>query len=137
MQDTITTIPVIEQDLKPGARFMFGKSGTIWRVLNVDTEKMTMLVITETIIDERKYHDKYESVTWEKCTLRKWLNDSFYKSEFTEEEREAIVESEVGNPDNAKYKTKGGSPTKDKVFLLSIDEAEKYFENDQDRATGT
>ena len=42
------------------------------------------------------------------------------------------------NPDNPEYGTDGGNDTTDKVFLLSIDEATRYFANDEARmATAT
>ncbi len=41
------------------------------------------------------------------------------------------------NDDNPKYSTEGGRDTTDKIFLLSIDEAKKYFENDEARAIGS
>lgn len=34
------------------------------------------------------------------------------------------------NADNAQYLTVGGENTKDKIFLLSIDEVETYFSSD-------
>ena len=64
-------------------------------------------------------------VTWEKSDLRNWLNNDFINSAFSSEEQSRIVETQNTNPDN--NGTKGGSDTRDKVFLLSIDEANKYF----------
>ena len=37
------------------------------------------------------------------------------------------------NADNPKYGTDGGKDTEDRVFLLSLEEAEMYFEDDEDR----
>ena len=37
------------------------------------------------------------------------------------------------NPDNPEYGTDGGNDTTDKVFLLSIDEATRYFASDKAR----
>ena len=39
----------------------------------------------------------------------------------------------IQNPDNIIYGTKGGRETRDRIFALSIDEAEKYFRDDMDR----
>ena len=38
--------------------------------------------------------------------------------------------STVENSDNLEYGIKGGNDTKDKVFLLSLGEAERYFSSD-------
>ena len=37
------------------------------------------------------------------------------------------------NPDNANYGTKGGNDTTDRIFLLSIEETEQYFADDEAR----
>lgn len=58
-------------------------------------------------------------VTWETCTLRKWLNEDFLESGFSEEERDRILEQEIHAVDNEKYNVSGGNDTRDKVFLLS------------------
>ena len=39
------------------------------------------------------------------------------------------------NADNPRYGKSGGRDTEDRVFLLSLWEAEKYFEDDEDRRT--
>ena len=44
-----------------------------------------------------------------------------------------IALTKVKNADNPKYGTEGGKDTEDHVFLLSLGEAEKYFEDDEDR----
>lgn len=103
-----------------------------WRVLAVDEKAKRALLITEKVIDCRKYHD--ESITWAECDLRKWLNEKFLETAFTEAERKRIAPAENENPANKAYWTAGGRSTKEKVFLLSIDEAERFFRSDGDRA---
>lgn len=68
------------------------------------------------------------SIVWSDCSLRKWLNEEFINVAFSDSEIESIVESDIKNFDNFEFKTKAGEATKDKVFCLSIDEAEKYFD---------
>ena len=128
-------VPTMEIEFKPGAHLWFGKERIPWRVLEVDRERGTALLITEREICERAYHGKWEDITWEKCDLRAWLNGEYYENTFSDEEKAAIVECELENKDNPKYGTKGGNPTKDKIFLLSIEEAEEFFKNSEDRAT--
>ena len=128
--------------LRRGEKYEFGhypkvKDGQdeplLWRVLNVDTENKRALLITEDLIDCRKYHETSEDITWERCDLRKWLNGEFIDRAFDKEDFEKIAEMPIQNPDNIKYGTKGGRETRDRIFALSIDEAEKYFRNDMDR----
>ena len=127
----------VKAPLAVGSRFAFGTSGGCWRILQMNEEEHTVLVVSEEIVCERVFHNKWEKVTWETSDVRAWLNGEYLNTAFSEEERAAIIESEIENPDNPKYHTKGGNPTKDKIFLLSIDEATRYFNTDADRATGT
>ena len=55
------------------------------------------------------------------------MNETFLEKAFGKEEQSRIVEVTNTNPDNKRYGTRGGRETKDKVFALSIDEANKYF----------
>ncbi len=73
------------------------------------------------------YYNDYTSVTWEICTLRQWLNGIFYEYSFYDEEKKLIWLSTLDNPDNPKYGTPGGKSTSDRIFLLSLAEAEKYL----------
>ena len=84
-------------------------------------------------VAKEPYNEKYEDVTSETCTLRGWLNGEFLTSAFTDDERKIIKETAVKNDANPKYGTTGGNDTQDKIFLLSIDEAKKYFKNDEKR----
>ncbi len=102
-----------------------------WRVLEVSGG--SALIVSEYALDARAYNEDYESVMWATCTLRKWLNGKFYDTAFNEEEKGLIALTKVKNADNPKYGTEGGKDTEDRVFLLSLGEAERYFEDDEDR----
>ena len=87
------------------------------------------LILSKYIIDVRPivYKSEEKNTTWEKSNIRGWLNDKFYNSAFTEEEKSKIKETLLVNEDNDDYMTLGGKDTTDKIFLLSIDEARKYL----------
>ena len=102
-----------------------------WRVLDVKDGRA--LMISEYLLDCKKYNDADEGVNWESCALRNWLNDDFYNTAFSEDEKKRIVKAENDNPDNPQYGIEGGSPTEDYVFCLSIDEANEYFSDEKDR----
>lgn len=100
-----------------------------WVVL--DRRDDELLLLSAVVIDAKKYHSDVSEITWEKCDLRKWLNKEFLKKAFSEYEQDALVQKQrLENPDNEDYQTRGGHSTKDKVFLLSIKEAQKYFNNE-------
>ena len=117
-----------EQDNNQGN----GKEPVQWRVLGREGQKA--LLISDRNLDCQPYNKSHTSVTWETCTLRTWLNGAFLTAAFTPAEQGAILTTAVKNEDNSKYNTDGGNPTQDKVFLLSIAEAETLFRSDADRA---
>ena len=121
------------------------KQPIMWRVLSVDGDDAFLLA--DQCLDKKCYNDPIydedeeiinnEDVTWATCSLRTWLNDSFLKKAFSEQEQKAIIRTTVVNEDNMEYYEpeeecydigKGGNDTNDLVYLLSISEArnEKY-----------
>ena len=106
-----------------------------WRVLAVQNGKA--LLITDKLLDYVAYNDYNKDVTWETCSMRRWMNNTFLRTAFSSSERKKIASVTVDNPDNAKYGTEGGSATQDKIFALSIDEAFQYFSSDDDRRAFT
>jgi len=108
-----------------------GKEDVMWRVLAKDENRI--LVTSKYVLDNQPYNDEYTYVTWENCSLREWLNNYFLNAAFTDEEKNMIHTTTLKNPDNPEYGTNGGNDTSDKVFILSIDEAKRYFSSDKDR----
>ena len=102
-----------------------------WRVLAVESGKA--LVISEKLLDCVEYNETRTEVTWETCTLRNWLNNDFISKAFSSSQQAKIITVTNQNPNNPEYDTKGGNATQDKIFELSIDEAKKYFRDDDDR----
>jgi hypothetical protein len=111
-----------------------GKESITWRVLAIENGKA--LIISEICVDAAKYNAQKGEVTWETSDIRAQLNDkdeSFYATAFDEGEKEYILSSTIKNSDNAYHDSEGGNDTEDRVFLLSFDEAEQYFNSDEDR----
>ena len=127
-----------------------------WRVL--ENANGQLFLLSDQNLDVFQYHTDSESVTWEKSTMRSWLNgysaeqntggssgidytsDNFIGTAFSEKEQKAIADTTVVNDDNPTYGTEGGENTNDKIFLLSIAEAQNssYFADDNSRiATNT
>lgn len=96
-----------------------------WIVLEKQENKV--LVISKYGLEYKSYNDKDEDITWENCTLRRWLNEEFIETAFSEDEKEMVEKTSLRNADNNWYGTDGGKDTVDRVFLLSIDEVRKYF----------
>ncbi len=111
------------------------KDAIKWRVLSVNGNDA--FLIADCNLDCQQYNTTHESTTWETSTIRSWLNgydascntngvdyssDNFIDKAFTSAEKEAINQTAVVNNDNPDWGTDGGNDTKDKVFLLSIEE---------------
>lgn len=109
-----------------------GKEDIEWLVLDKQDDRV--LVVSKYALDCKPYNEEYEDVTWETCTLRGWLNDEFINAAFTEEEKATIPTVTVTADANPDYSTDPGNDTEDRVFLLSINEANEYFSSDDERA---
>ena len=79
-----------------------------WQVLS--KENGQMLVISRYGLDSRRFDGS--SNNWGNSKIRKWLNGEFYNGSFAYDEKALIK-----------------SFNRDNVFLLSREEAEKYFAN--------
>ncbi len=128
-------------NIKKGQIIEFGSYDGIkrepieWIGLDVNTEEGSALLLSKYCLAKRLYNEEYTDVTWETCTLRKWLNENFYNVAFNEVEKEKVLLSIIENPFNPIYGTSGGNDTKDKVFLLSyydIMNSEYGFSEDVD-----
>ena len=108
-----------------------GKENIEWLVLAKENNRV--LVISDKALDCQKYNSSYTDVTWENCTLRKWLNNDFINAAFSDDEKARIPTVTVSAGENPYWYTSPGLATEDKVFLLSITEANKYFSSDSAR----
>lgn len=98
-----------------------------WQVL--DRDGRNALLISRYGLDVQPYTWPHAQVTWEQCTLRIWLNDTFANRAFSQKEQQAILMTTVANgSDEGYWKTDGGNDTQDKIFLLSYRQAEQYFD---------
>ena len=99
-----------------------------WLVLKNDGSRA--LLISKYALDCKRYNTSFvknKHVTWETCSLRKWLNGAFFNNAFSVDEQKQILSTTVTTTD---YSTVN---TKDRVFLLNAIEAKKYFSSDSTR----
>ena len=102
-----------------------------WIVLDVSGGKA--ILISRYGLDARRYDEGYSSITWEKSTLRQWLNNDFLNKACNDDEYCKLSAVTVSADPNPNHSTDPGRGTRDKVFLLSISEAIRYFATDRDR----
>lgn len=102
-----------------------------WIVLEVSDGKA--FIVSRKILDNQRYNNSRINVTWETCSLRQWLNNDFFSAAFSDAEKQLISSTTVLASGNYKNNTDPGNNTTDKIFLLSIDELNKYFPNKSDK----
>ena len=108
-----------------------GKEPIEWIVLDVQDGKS--LLISRYALDSQRYNTENKAVTWETCSLRKWLNDSFLRGAFSTEEQAKIPTVTVTADRNPNYSTDPGKDTQDRMFMLSIPEVNCYFTSNEAR----
>ena len=98
-----------------------------WLVLSEKNGKT--LLLSKYALDCKPYHENSCYITWENCTLRKWLNSEFINNAFSEEEQQIIALTQNKTDFNIK--------TEDKVFLLSVEEANTYLTQEERKCRPT
>ena len=107
-----------------------GKEDIEWLVLAKNGNKT--LVISKYALDAQFYSTE-ATATWETSSLRTWANDTFLKGAFSADEQQQILSANVSADENPEWIVDPGNATIDKVFLLSIEEAEEYFATNESR----
>lgn len=121
-----------EQDNQTGN----GMEPIEWEVL--ETNETGALLMSRYILDCVPYYTSRSAVTWEKSSLRTWMNETFYQTAFTDEEKQEIITVTLPNDPNPYYPTiDSGNPTTDKVFTLSYQEADRLLNDENRNAAAT
>lgn len=97
-----------------------------WTVLDVESDG-TCLLFSKYALDSKPYNTTDREVTWETCSLRTWLNETFYSNAFNQSERQSIVITYNRTLSNPLFGVNGGNDTYDYVFLLSVDDMQQYI----------
>ena len=102
-----------------------------WIVLDIDRNVVTL--ISKCALDAMPYSGNEPIVSWESCTLRKWLNSHFVDVAFNDDEWAMLFSVKVMAGVNPAFSTDPGNDTQDRVYLLSLEEAEWFFRSNEDR----
>ena len=88
-----------------------------WKILAIDAQ---FVLLHYAVADTKQcFHNKQVDVSWGKCQLRTWLNRDFIWQHFSTEEEKTLVQTEIAT---------AGETTQDRIFCLSVIEAEEYKE---------
>ena len=109
-----------------------GSEKISWIVLERDKDRV--LAVSEYALDCQPYNKNYAELTWETCSLRRWMNDAFLNAAFTADEQSLILTARVNADKNPEEDNSDpGKAAEDRVFLLSIKEIGRYFDSDYAR----
>lgn len=111
------------ENVRVGDIVWLGTNPIPWQVL--EKKDKQAVIISKYILDCRPFHDTYTSVTWERCSLRKWLNGSFCAENFSRREQNIMRKVSTEGEDTLSRSEGEG----DRLFLLSRKETERYFKN--------
>ena len=106
-----------------------GKEDVEWIVLERSGDKV--LLISKYCLDYKELDRNDSEVPWSDSQLRTWLNGTFINNAFSSSDKNIILSSTLANDDANEV----GESTNDKVFVLSMTEASKYFSSDSGRKT--
>lgn len=116
---SIVTLGAYEQDNDPRN----GPEPIEWIVLQLTDSGA--LLISRYALDCMAYNNYKTNVTWGTSSLRAWLNDTFYYSAFSADERSLILTTRV------EYETDVGSGARarvnDRIYIPSYDEAVSFW----------
>ena len=96
-----------------------------WVILERDGKRL--LAISKYVLDCQPFDMGNTPVTWESCSLRKWLNETFLDAAFSAEEQERFQTVILSEDGDRPY------TSQDRIFLLSADEGDQYFASANER----
>lgn len=101
-----------------------------WRILRREDGRIYLLSAKS--LDCRIFNESSRHVSWENSSLRRFLNEEFYHSAFSHEERKRILACRNENRDNLFFEASSGENTWDYVTVPSEEDVfhtEKSLEN--------
>ena len=96
-----------------------------WLVLA--QEDASVLLISKFSLRSLPFNGRSLDNNWEESTLRSWLNREFYQTAFSEAERK-LIRKALNNTKNSQSTAWTDCITEDIAFLLTAEEAARYFQ---------
>ena len=122
---------------KVGTKITFGNyqgKDLTWTIL--ETNGHSMLLFADESIATQPFHLEREEITWNSCSLRKWLNSDFLNTAFSFQDRMRVMLSKLNNRFDPRWDRSNGPDTMDKVYVFSLPELLTYYPTEESRALG-
>jgi hypothetical protein len=111
-------VALLEFGAYPQSSLTGSKEPIVWRIL--DRSQNGVLLMSDRILDCKRYHHDFVETTWCGSDVRAWLNGEFFEEAFDSTERRMIRRRTCS--DNGE----GTPDTVDRVFLLSVKEVRMF-----------
>ena len=110
--------------------YLDGKEPIEWVILHKNLEANTAILISKYILECLPFNGFAENVTWENCSLRRYMNTDMLVEMFDDNELASIIPTYLINSRNIFNDSYSGEPTTDFLFIPGIDEMAVFFTND-------
>jgi AAA15 family ATPase/GTPase len=118
-------------NISTGDVFWMGENPLPWRVLSKSGKRL--LIISEYVLETSLFKtDINDDALWCTSRIRHWLNGEFYENFLSDDEKSMIMPLWIDESGNTGFENFEGA-CENKAFILTKNEAEKYFKNDSDR----
>lgn len=114
--------------VKDGEQYTIGSfqgKDLIWETIaycfDEDNRKISRLVLLKDTLSTEPFHKEAENATWNNSTLRKWLNNTLYKS-FSDDDKQRIILQKQQIRTTLYNGVTITDETEDYIFILSPDE---------------
>ena len=98
-----------------------------WRILERQDDRV--LLIKDESLGSIPFDEAGKHSSWADSSVRKWLNNTFLTENFSQEETDLILDTEVVTEKNTYFPgVDPGETTTDKLFLMSIGEEQQYYD---------
>lgn len=97
-----------------------------WEVL--EQKGNNVLLISKFGLTCREYHNKLENTSWAECSLREWLNNTFFEKSFSSLEKDSMIKHKVNAEVISGHELNPGENTTDFVHILSVDDYERFYD---------
>lgn len=109
-----------------------GDERILWYVAANQGDKV--LLVSAYALSPGEFHNVYEENCWANSGIRVFLNGTCYEDYINDYEKELVLQTTLDTPSNEEFGTSGGRTTQDYIFLLSAEEAELYFTDNEARS---
>ena len=125
--------------VKPGSLIWLGQPVMPWKVL--ENKNGRLLLLSQYVLDCLPFEDFYDPLyfstssdrtRWPYCSLKRHINNEFYNSLLSPEEKEKVVPVYISADDSLTFEQREGAK-KDNMFLLSKTETERYLKTEKER----